>query len=261
MSQSESTGPGPAPSDKPVTVAVTADQMEAAMIASMLADHGIEARTVGDFTAGFRAEAPGGVSVLVHSRDEPRAREAIADARAGRVDGGGERSAAEAEPLVEAGAFTHFDEQGASRVVDVGHKSVTRRKAVASGLVVMEAETLKKISEGGHEKGDVREVARLAGIMAAKRTAELIPLCHPLPLEAIRIELTPHAPTTLRIEATVEVEAKTGVEMEALTAVSIAALTVYDMCKAVDRSMTIERIQLEEKSGGVRGNYRRDAGD
>jgi cyclic pyranopterin phosphate synthase len=153
--------------------------------------------------------------------------------------------------------LTHFDESGASRMVDVGHKRVTRRLARASGCVRMAAETLALIRDKKAAKGDVLEVARLAGIMAAKRTADLIPLCHPLPLDAVEIEYAFVDPQTLRIEATAEVEAKTGIEMEALTAVSVAALTVYDMCKSVDRGISIGPIQLEEKSGGRSGHWRR----
>jgi cyclic pyranopterin phosphate synthase len=151
--------------------------------------------------------------------------------------------------------FTHFDEQGASRMVDVSEKPATRRRARASGMVRMLPATLAAICQGSVEKGDVREVARLAGILAAKRTAELIPLCHPLALESITLELKPSGDDALHIAATVEITAKTGVEMEALTAVSVAALTVYDMCKSVDRGMSIERIQLEAKSGGASGNF------
>ncbi len=151
--------------------------------------------------------------------------------------------------------LTHFDEQGASRMVDVGEKPVTHRVAKASGLVRMKPATRQLIMDRQLAKGDVLEVARLAGIMAAKRTGELIPLCHPLPLEAVRIIFSDYEADALRIEATVEVTAKTGVEMEALTAVSVAALTVYDMCKSVDREMRIEKIQLEEKSGGRSGRF------
>lgn len=154
--------------------------------------------------------------------------------------------------------LTHFDSSGASRMVDVGNKKVTRRTARASGQVRMSGETLTLIRNKRASKGDVLEVARLAGIMAAKRTSELIPLCHPLPLEAVTIDFVFTDEQTLRIGATVCVEARTGVEMEALTAVSVAALTVYDMCKAVDRGIAIERIQLEEKSGGRSGHWRRD---
>ncbi|RIK75793.1 MAG: cyclic pyranopterin monophosphate synthase MoaC [Planctomycetota bacterium] len=153
--------------------------------------------------------------------------------------------------------LSHFDEQGASRMVDVGDKPVTRRTARASGLVRMQAATLAAIQDRRISKGDVCEVARLAGIMAAKRTADLIPLCHPLPLEAISVELAPQGDDALAVACTVETSGKTGVEMEALTAVSVAALTVYDMCKAMDRGMSIERIQLESKTGGARGDYAR----
>lgn len=151
--------------------------------------------------------------------------------------------------------LTHFDEQGASRMVDVGEKPVTHRLARASGLVRMQPATRQLIMDRQLAKGDVLEVARLAGIMAAKRTGELIPLCHSLPLEAVRIDFSEFESDALRIEATVEVTAKTGVEMEALTAASVAALTVYDMCKSVDRAMRIEQIQLEEKSGGRSGRF------
>ncbi|MCI0335789.1 MAG: cyclic pyranopterin monophosphate synthase MoaC [Planctomycetes bacterium] len=179
------------------------------------------------------------------------------------------------------GELSHFDERGASRMVDVGDKTVTRRIARASGQVRMAAETLALLrdqnvagtlrgpspADGTRSvpatlgKGDVLEVARLAGIMAAKRTAELIPLCHPLPLESVTIYFSFDNERTLRIEAMVQVEAKTGVEMEALTAVSVAALTIYDMCKSVDRGMSIGPIQLEEKSGGRSGHWRRPAAD
>ncbi len=154
---------------------------------------------------------------------------------------------------------SHFDETGASRMVDVGDKAVARRVARASGVVRMQTTTLQMILDGDSRKGDVLEVARLAGIMAAKRTADLIPLCHPLALEAVRIDFSPVDQDALRIEATVEVTAKTGVEMEALTAVSVAALTVYDMCKSVDRGMVLGPVQLEAKSGGASGDFVRDA--
>ena len=143
-------------------------------------------------------------------------------------------------------------------MVDVGDKSVTHRVARASGIVRMKRTTRSLIMDRQMAKGDVLEVARLAGIMAAKRTGELIPLCHPLPLEAVRIDFTEVEGDGLRIDATVEVTAKTGVEMEALTAVSVTALTVYDMCKSVDREIRIERIQLEEKSGGRSGRFVRE---
>jgi cyclic pyranopterin phosphate synthase len=158
------------------------------------------------------------------------------------------------------GELTHFDDQGASRMVDVGEKAVTERVARASGLVRMQPATLLLIKHRTLSKGDVLEVARLAGIMAAKRTGELIPLCHPLPLDAVAISFAFPDERTVAIEATVRVTAKTGVEMEALVAVSIAALTIYDMCKAVDRGMSIERVQLEEKSGGKSGHFLREVG-
>lgn len=155
--------------------------------------------------------------------------------------------------------LTHFDERGASRMVDVSAKPVTDRAATASGLVRMEPATLALILERRVAKGDVFEVARLAGILAAKRTGDLIPLCHPLGLDAVDLRIEPADDRTVRIEATARVQGRTGVEMEALTAVSIAALTIYDMCKAVDRGMVIDRIQLEAKSGGRSGEYRRGA--
>jgi cyclic pyranopterin phosphate synthase len=151
--------------------------------------------------------------------------------------------------------LTHFDEHGDARMVDVGEKPVTVRVAKASGRVEMRAETLQRIRDGQVAKGDVLAVARLAGIMAAKRTAELVPLCHTLPLDAVDVAFDVAGETTLAISATAKATARTGVEMEALTAVSIAALTVYDMCKAVDKQMTIEAIRLEEKSGGRSGQF------
>jgi cyclic pyranopterin phosphate synthase len=153
--------------------------------------------------------------------------------------------------------LSHFDDSGASRMVDVGAKQVTQRVAKASAQVRMEPATLGMIRDKKLSKGDVLEVARLAGIMATKRTAELIPLCHPLSLESVTIDFEFVDKRTLRIIATAQVEAKTGVEMEALTAASVAALTVYDMCKSVDRGMSIQRVQLEAKSGGKSGDYER----
>ena len=153
--------------------------------------------------------------------------------------------------------LTHFDERGASRMVDVSGKDVTARSARASGLVRMEASTLALILDRGMAKGDVLGVARLAGIMAAKRTGDLIPLCHPLGLESVEVAFTPVDARTLRIEATAKVLGRTGVEMEALTAVSVAALTVYDMAKAVDKGIVIDGLRLEEKAGGKSGTYRR----
>jgi len=154
---------------------------------------------------------------------------------------------------------SHFDAEGRSRMVDVGSKPVTERMARASGRVRMSPATLQRIRGGSSAKGDVLEVARLAGIMAAKRTAELIPLCHPLPLDAVTVDFGFPDDATLAIEAVVRVTARTGAEMEALTAVSVAALTVYDMCKSLDRAMTIDALRLEEKSGGRSGHFQRDA--
>src|ERR1700756_3753500 len=154
--------------------------------------------------------------------------------------------------------LTHFDEHGASRMVDTSAKPETLREARASGLVRMAPATVTLIRDRALAKGDVLEVARLAGIMAAKRTGELIPLCHPLPITSATVDFAFVGDDQLHIEATVRVFGRTGVEMEALTAVSVAALTVYDMCKAVDRVMPIERIRLEEKSGGKSGTFRRD---
>jgi cyclic pyranopterin phosphate synthase len=154
-------------------------------------------------------------------------------------------------------SLSHFDESGASRMVDVSGKESTLRMARASGLVMMDPATLALISDHRLVKGDVLEVARLAGIMAAKRTGELIPLCHPLGLDSVDIQFSTVAPGAIRIEAVVKSCGKTGVEMEALTAVSISALTVYDMCKAVDRKIAITQVQLEEKTGGRRGHFRR----
>jgi cyclic pyranopterin phosphate synthase len=153
--------------------------------------------------------------------------------------------------------FTHFDETGASRMVDTSQKEETPREARASCLVRMAVETADRIQNKQLSKGDVLEVARLAGIMAAKRTGDLIPLCHPLPITSCQIDFAFPEPGLLRIEATVRIFGRTGVEMEALTAVSIAALTVYDMCKAIDRVMTVEQIRLEEKSGGRTGPWKR----
>jgi cyclic pyranopterin phosphate synthase len=153
--------------------------------------------------------------------------------------------------------LSHFDPSGASRMVDVGGKPETERTARASGEVGMKPETSALIRDKRLAKGDVLEVARLAGIMAAKKTSGLIPLCHPLPISGVTIDFAWPADDRLRIEATVRVVARTGVEMEALTAVAVAALTVYDMCKSGDRGMTIGAIRLEEKAGGKSGPFRR----
>jgi len=151
--------------------------------------------------------------------------------------------------------FTHFDAEGRAQMVDVGEKPVTERTATARGSVAMAPETLEMIVEGRAKKGDVLAVARLAGIMAAKRTSDLIPLCHPLMLSKVTVDLVPAPPDRVEIEATVKLAGRTGVEMEALTAVSVAALTVYDMVKAVDRSMRIGDIRLTHKAGGNSGTY------
>lgn len=153
--------------------------------------------------------------------------------------------------------LSHFDDQGASRMVDTSAKPETQRQARASGRVRMAAATLALIRERRLAKGDVFEVARLAGILAAKQTGALIPLCHPLPLTAVQVDFAPEGEDAVRIEATVKCFGRTGVEMEALAAVSVAALTLYDMCKAVDRGMTIEHIRLEEKAGGKSGHFQR----
>jgi cyclic pyranopterin phosphate synthase len=153
--------------------------------------------------------------------------------------------------------LSHFDERGASRMVDTSEKPETLREARASGLIRLAPATGKLIRDRALAKGDVLEVARLAGIMAAKRTGELIPLCHPLPITAVSIDFAFPSENTIQIEATVRIFGRTGVEMEALTAVGVAALTVYDMCKSVDRAMTIERIRLEAKSGGRSGTFER----
>ena len=153
--------------------------------------------------------------------------------------------------------LTHFDERGASRMVDTSDKPETLRQARASGLVRMAPATAALIRDKGLAKGDVLEVARLAGIMAAKRTGDLIPLCHPLPITSAQVDFSFPADDLLRIDATVRVFGRTGVEMEALTAVSVAALTVYDMCKAVDRGMSIHNVELLHKAGGKSGEFRR----
>jgi len=153
--------------------------------------------------------------------------------------------------------LSHVDAQGRARMVDVGAKAVTEREAVARGIVRMRPPTLRLIRTGKIAKGEVLAVARVAGIMAAKRTADLIPMCHPLPVEVAGIDFTVVGPGTLQIEARVTVTGKTGVEMEALAAVSAAALTVYDMCKAVDRGMVISDIRLMEKRGGRSGVWKR----
>ena len=152
--------------------------------------------------------------------------------------------------------LSHLDEQGRARMVDVSEKEVTSRIAVARGVIRMRPETLALILEKKIEKGDVFSVARVAAIMAAKKTSELIPMCHPLNITSVKIDLLPQErPASVEIEATVRVNGKTGVEMEAMTAVSVAGLTIYDMCKAVDREMSIGEIRLLKKSGGKSGTF------
>lgn len=152
--------------------------------------------------------------------------------------------------------LSHFNNSGDAHMVDVGNKPDTLRRAVASGLISMKPETLEMIRLGKHSKGDVLGVARIAGIMAAKRTAEMIPLCHPLALSHVRIDLSPQADKSqVQCRAQVETTGKTGVEMEALMAVQISLLTIYDMCKAVDRGMTIDQVRLIRKSGGKTGDW------
>ena len=155
--------------------------------------------------------------------------------------------------------LTHIDDQGRARMVDVSDKPATAREAVASGFVRMSAETLALAVSGGAKKGDVRAVAEIAGVMAAKRTAELIPLCHPLSLSKVAVEVAEAAGGEgLTVTARVRTTGPTGVEMEALTAVSVACLTIYDMLKAADKAMTIEAVRLLKKTGGASGDYRRD---
>lgn len=153
--------------------------------------------------------------------------------------------------------LSHIDDAGKARMVDVSAKDETRREATARGRVVMQPETLKLLVRGEIAKGNVLTTAQIAGVMAAKKTHELIPMCHPLLLTGIDVDLTPdEAASAIEITATVRTTGKTGVEMEALTAVSVAGLTVYDMCKAVDRAMQVEAVRLVEKSGGKSGGYR-----
>lgn len=155
--------------------------------------------------------------------------------------------------------FTHFNERGEAHMVDVGQKQATARRAIADGCILMNPETLQAIIDGKHKKGDVLGIARIAGIMAAKRTSELVPLCHPLSLTHVSIDLNCDVDySKVYCSATVETHDKTGVEMEALTAVQTALLTVYDMCKSTDRGMVIQSVQLLEKSGGRSGHWRRE---
>ncbi len=155
--------------------------------------------------------------------------------------------------------LTHVDAKGEARMVDVSAKDVTARSAMARGRVVMQAATLALVLDNRMKKGDVLAAARIAGVMAAKRTHDLIPLCHPLMISAISVDFDPDTKqSAINVEATVKVEGKTGVEMEALTAASIACLTIYDMCKAVDRGMRITDLRVVEKSGGKSGHFKAD---
>ena len=154
--------------------------------------------------------------------------------------------------------LTHLDSQGRANMVDVTDKAVTSREAVAQAVVRMRPETLAMIVNGGHPKGDVFAVARIAGIQAAKKTADLIPLCHPLMLTSVKVELSAQGTEAVLIVARCKLAGQTGVEMEALTAASVAALTIYDMCKAVDRGMTIEGVRVLEKLGGKSGHFKAD---
>lgn len=152
--------------------------------------------------------------------------------------------------------LTHFNAQGEAHMVDVGDKAITQRIAIAEGTINMQADTLQKILAGDNKKGDVFGIARIAGIMAAKKTADLIPLCHPLALSKVEIELeADEANTCVHCSATVKTSGQTGVEMEALTAVQVTLLTIYDMCKAVDKGMTMHTIRLRHKSGGKSGDW------
>ncbi len=157
--------------------------------------------------------------------------------------------------------FTHFTPSGEAHMVDVGDKPATHRRAVAEGRIRMDAATLALIEQGGHAKGDVLGIARIAGIMGAKRTADLVPLCHPLNLTRVEIDLTPcREDSSVYCRASVETRGQTGVEMEALCAVQVSLLTIYDMCKAVDRGMTLTDVRLVEKDGGRSGHWTRDHG-
>ena len=157
--------------------------------------------------------------------------------------------------------LTHFDDDGRARMVDVSHKTSTERRARAQGRVVFSPGSYKIVRAGGLKKGDIAPVAELAGIMGAKRTSDLIPLCHPLPITGLSVSVTPDdAAHAYHVTAEVKTTGKTGVEMEALTAVMTACLTIYDMAKAVDKSMIIENVELVEKSGGISGDFKRDQG-
>ncbi|WP_319558189.1 cyclic pyranopterin monophosphate synthase MoaC [Thiomicrorhabdus sp.] len=157
-----------------------------------------------------------------------------------------------------ANELTHLDEKGQARMVDVGDKAHTQREATATASIFMQPETLQMIVEGKHKKGDVMATARIAGIMAAKRTPDLIPMCHPLMITSVKVELTPDPERScVEISATCKTVGQTGIEIEALTSASVAALTLYDMCKAVDRGMVIDQVKLLEKKGGKSGHWQR----
>lgn len=159
------------------------------------------------------------------------------------------------------GDFTHFNDQGRAKMVDVGEKPLSRRTAIAAGRVLVNRETFQKIKTGGMKKGDVLTVAQIAGVMGAKRTPDLIPMCHPILLDGINLELhLDEENLSVEIQATVSCCGRTGAEMEALSAVSAAALTVYDMCKAVQKDMVIDNIRLVRKTGGVHGDFTREEG-
>ncbi|MEL6202928.1 MAG: cyclic pyranopterin monophosphate synthase MoaC [Pseudomonadota bacterium] len=165
----------------------------------------------------------------------------------------------EDDPSTKDHVLTHLGDDGAARMVDVGDKKSTKRVAVASGRISMSSDTLSMILAGNMKKGDVMSTARVAGIMAAKRTSDLVPLCHPLPLNKVEIVISPDLNgKALIVSASVSTDGKTGVEMEALTAASITCLTIYDMAKAVQKDMVIGPVQLESKTGGVSGDYKRD---
>ncbi len=151
--------------------------------------------------------------------------------------------------------FTHFDQHGRAHMVDVSHKEVTTRVARARAELTMNPETLRQIRQGGIKKGDVLAVAQVAAIMAVKKTSDLIPMCHPLPVTSVSVNFDFPAENRLQLEVVVQTDAKTGVEMEALTGASVGALTVYDMCKAIDRGMTVNFIGLMEKNGGKSGSF------
>jgi len=162
--------------------------------------------------------------------------------------------------MTDADKLTHFNALGEAHMVDVGNKAPSAREATASGRISMRADTLARIMDGGHRKGDVLGIARIAGIMGAKKTAELIPLCHPVMLTHIQLDLVPDPEQScVRAVATAATHERTGVEMEALTAVQVALLTIYDMCKAIDRGMTISDICVERKSGGNSGDWQRSS--